>query len=1605
MRSSSASTLPFLAGGGEMGRRIRDFEWSGHALGPAHLWPQSLKTAISLILTSQHPMWIGWGPELSFLYNDAYLHVLGTAKHEWALGRPAGEVWAEIWDVCGPLAEKVLRHGEASFVDDVRLFMNRGQFLEETWYSFSYSPIRDESGEIGGLFCPSTDVTPKVIGARRLRTLAELSSNALVEKTIMGACRTAAATLSKNRDDLPFALLYLRDHSQASLAELIHLGCAGEFLTPERVDLDAPLGSAWPIAEVVRSGQPRCVALHGGEYGALPEGLEGQRVQEAMVLPIASRSESNIAGVLIAGVSPARRLDNDYQMFLELAASYIGTAIQNARAAEDERRRVDALAALDRAKTVFFSNVSHEFRTPLTLLLGPLEQTMASPALGEADRERLATAHRNSLRLLKLVNSLLDFSRIEAGRVQATYEAVDLAAYTRDLASNFRATMEAAGLQYNVHCPQLPQRVYVDREMWEKIVLNLLSNAFKFTFEGSVTVAVEASATHVLLSVTDTGTGIPECELPRLFERFHRVAGARGRTYEGTGIGLALIQELVKLHGGTVSVESRLGQGSRFTVSIPFGSEHLPQGRIANAAAPDGMRTRTFTEEAAGWLTPETPAVPVAAPARPRIVLADDNADMRVHVQRILEPIAEVVAVSNGRAALEEVRRQKPDLLLSDIMMPALDGFGLLAELRRDPSLSTLSVILLSARAGEEARSDGMLAGADDYLVKPFSARELTALVTAHLKLAQARREADERAATILESITDAFAAFDQNWRYTYVNAEFERLWPGYPRGVLLGSNHWETFPQARGAVLETELRRAMTLRVAVEFDNYDASTDRWFHTKAFPSPAGGLSVFFEEITGRKRAEEALLRSEHRFRAFVTSTSDAVYRMSADWREMRQLDGKAFLPDTRRSSVSWLDRYIPYEERARVTAAIRQAVETRSVFELEHRVVRADGSIGWTFSRAVPLLQEDGTIREWFGTARDITRERESQLALREAEDRMRRLDQEQNLVLEQIAAGVPLEESLRELTRAVARLAPGCQACVLVGEAGSDTVGECYSATLAPETGAGVLLTDAPTRLGFARTLPVFFENDTIPACFCLCLPEGQPTNWERRLADFGAHAAGLALQRHQAEDRVRQSHRALAELVQRAPFGLYIVDSDFRLAHANPRTLAGAFRNVQPAIGRDFGEVMRAIWPEPLATELIGLFRRTLETGEPYISSDFVSPRQDIEATEAYEWEIHRMVLPDGQFGVVCYYFDSTRVRTVEAALRESEERLRLATETGKVGVWDWDLTSGKITWTDSLYDVHGIDKATFPNTLEAYQSLVHPDDREMTEKAMARAIAEDVPYEVTRRAIRPDGSIIWLYSHAKVLRREVRPVRMLGATLDVTALKRVEEELRHANQDLEQFAYSASHDLQEPLRSVKIYSELVRKRYAQHFDEQGLLFLEYIGTGATRMETLISDLLTYTRATQLEGPTGHAAASEALRFALDGLSKAIAESGASIQLGALPSLPVHRTHLQLLFQNLVGNAIKYRRDGEPLAIRLAATRQSQGWLFSVEDNGIGIEPAYHERIFGIFKRLHSSSKYPGTGIGLAICQRIVERYNGRIWVTSEPGKGSTFYFTLPA
>jgi signal transduction histidine kinase len=760
-RGKESASEMWLVGGGEMGKVIRSMDWSATALGPIASWPQSLRTTVSLCLASNFPISLAWGPKHVQIYNDGYWPICG-GKHPYSMGQDFSECWASAWPAIGEAFERALG-GATSFLEDQRMFLDRNGYLEETFFTFSFSPIRDESGGVGGLFHPVTETTTKMLSERRTRTLRDLAARTGKAKSTEEALSLAAQTLADAELDLPFALFYSIDAEAGTARLAARAGHLDAALRPELVDFRTADSNGWSLPTVAESGEAmRLDDLHA-RFGAFSCGPYPESPKTALALPITMPGSRRPIAILIAGVSSRLPLTDTYSAFYDLLATGVARAVSIARAYEEERRRAEALAEIDRAKTAFFSNVSHEFRTPLTLMLGPLEDELAEhdhPLTG-ARRERLETAHRNTLRLLRLVNTLLDFSRIEAGRIQASYEPTDLSTCTAELASAFRSAVEKAGLTLTVDCPPLPEPVYVDRDMWEKIVLNLLSNAFKHTFKGGITVALRWLGDGVELTVADSGVGILEAELPRLFERFHRVKGARSRTHEGTGIGLALVQELVRLHGGIVRVESRPDEGTTFSVSLRAGHAHFPSDRVEAHRTLDSTPTRatTYVEEAMHWLgsAPETPVVAgiaafsasippsAAAPKqgapRRRVLWVDDNADMRDYVQRLLSGSYEVTAVADGAAALAAARRDPPDLVLSDVMMPELDGFGLLRELRGDARTRTIPVILLSARAGEEAAVEGLGAGADDYLIKPFSARELLARVRTHIELAAMRRE------------------------------------------------------------------------------------------------------------------------------------------------------------------------------------------------------------------------------------------------------------------------------------------------------------------------------------------------------------------------------------------------------------------------------------------------------------------------------------------------------------------------------------------------------------------------------------------------------------------------------------------------------------------------------------------------------------------------------------------------------------------------------------------------------------------------------------------------------------------------------------------------
>jgi signal transduction histidine kinase/DNA-binding response OmpR family regulator len=864
---------------GEMAALMATMDWSKTALGPVSEWSEALRSAVGLLLRNRFPLLLWWGPRFVQLYNDAYRPIPGD-KHPRSLGQEGSACWSEIWHIIGPMAEAPFSGQPATTSDDLSLLIDRRGFLEETHFKVAYSPVPDDTVEptgVGGVIATVAETTEQVYAERQLRTLRELGARAAEAHEPEDAFEIGATTLTENPADVPFALFYIYEPESREL-RLVR-SCGFEEVdgpaNPSLIRLDEQSRSAgWPLRSVVERRAIEVFDDIRTRYANLPTGSWSEPPRTAIALPLAAPEQPHVYGVLVVGVSPHRALDESYRGFCELAAGQIANAIRNARAYQEERARATKLSLLDRAKTAFFSNVSHEFRTPLTLMLGPMEDALAASSR-VLSGEGLETAYRNALRLLKLVNTLLDFSRIEAGRTEASFEPTDLTRFTAELASVFRSAIDRAGLRLLLRCDPLPAPVYVDREMWEKIVLNLLSNAFKFTFEGEIEVALRAVGNHAELGVRDTGVGISAQDLPRIFERFHRIEGVKARTYEGSGIGLALVQELVRMHGGEITAHSEVGKGTTLTVRLPFGSSHLPHERIAAKKTHVSTATRSvaFVEEALRWLPEQEESTRLEAPrASPdldgaRILLADDNADMRDYVVRLLRPRWFVEAVPDGDAALAAVRRRKFDLVITDVMMPRLDGFGLLRELRRDPATRALPVIMLSARAGEESRVEGLEAGADDYVVKPFSARELLARVATRLEILRlgSRLEQERAAVANLFHQTPLPVAILRGEDLVFEVANPACIEVAGER-ELLGKPILEALPELRGQGFDDQMRDVMRTgltqvgrEVLVRLRRHDVIEDTYFTFIFAPlGTIGGRSdsvvVICNEVTEQVQA-------------------------------------------------------------------------------------------------------------------------------------------------------------------------------------------------------------------------------------------------------------------------------------------------------------------------------------------------------------------------------------------------------------------------------------------------------------------------------------------------------------------------------------------------------------------------------------------------------------------------------------------------------------------------------------------------------------------------------------------------------------------------------
>ena len=1237
------SETEFLTGGGEMGERIRNFDWTATPLGIPEKWPRSLKTCVRIMLTSPQPIWIGWGPELIKLYNDAYKSIVG-GKHPQALGQPASVVWKDIWSDIEPLLLKVMNQNEGTYTESQLLIMERYGYKEETYYTFSYSPVPGDNGETGGMICYNTPETEGVLNERALKTLREISNSVNECKTTEEVFEASALALSNNLYDFPFASFYELKNDTAHL--LSGSGIDLEIkngLFPETIHL-ANDPTIWNLPVAVDSGLP--LLIENFQENVIPLGYWAEPTNKAVVFPVFTNTNRKPTHFFIAGLNPYRIYDERFQAFIKLICEQISQAFNTVQAFEAQQKRALALEELDRSKTVFFSNISHEFRTPITLMLGPLEELLrkSNDHLSKEEQENLETIHRNTLRLLKLVNGLLDFSRVESGRMDARFVLTDISLFTKRLASNFQSLMEKGGLKFLVHAKDIQEEVYVDRSMWEKIIFNLLSNAFKYTLKGEVSISIFSSQNKVIVQVKDTGPGIPSHELPKMFERFHRVETITGRTHEGTGIGLSMVKELVHLHGGTIQVESTEQVGSTFTVTIPVGKEHFAKEKIfENEVDFSEIMSESFLLEAESLIQPEKTVQknsPAVNSQQFTILVADDNADMRNYIFSLLKSSYNVITAVNGQDALQKIKNDRPALVLSDIMMPVMDGIQLTKELKKDATTASVPVILITARAGEESKLEGFEIGADDYLVKPFSSRELVSRVVAHIQMATVRKKAQEA-----------------------TEAERQRL--------------FQVFMQAPAIIAVLK----------------------------------GPTHIFE-----------LANPE--YMALVGSKRNIV---------------------------------------------------------------------GKTVNEALPEISKQGFLE-----------------------------------ILDKVYI-----------------------------------TGQRYMGLESPveldKKGNGIL------EKGYLNFVYQPYFND------------------KEEVIGIIVHAVDVTTQVI-ARKKIEESENLFRTMAESLP---------------------------------------QMIW-----------------------------------------------------------------VRNVDGIIEYASK--------------DWEEYSG------------------IKNISEAWSAMMHPEDGKRVMNAWDQHQKEGTGFSYEIRLKNKHGQYRWHYAMGQPLKDENNKIiRWIGAINDIheqkTFTEKLEEEvvertreLKRSNEDLQQFAHVASHDLKEPVRKIKIFLNILQKEHTKMMDQKGLFYMDKIQLAAERIKAMIDGVLKYSTADSLENDFEKVNLNEVIENVQKDLEIIIHAKGAVISCDPLPEVNGISLLINQLFYNLLNNSLKFSKANEPPVIRITGRVIAKGKIsyvqVTVSDNGIGFEPDKNEAIFGTFKRLHSKDDYEGTGLGLALCKKIVERHKGEISASGILGKGAEFQILFP-
>lgn len=1653
-------SLDFLSGGGEMGDRIRNFDWSKTPLGDPQDWQNSLKTCVRIMLTSPQPMFVWWGKEYINIYNDAYRFVLGE-KHPNALGVSGDVVWKEIWNEVGARANIVFNKNEGTYDDALLLLMNRHGYDEETYFKFSYNPIPGDNGGTAGLFCVCTEETERIINDRSLKTLQELDAIAK-KKSELEIYEQAAKTIEANNKDFPFGIFY-KIHEDEQAARPIAFAGVNEKQTvfPSIIDISKPAEGSYNFCNAYTTKEI-VVSENAGRRKKLPKGAWEKEATHFIHVPIFIAGNQNPIAIFSAALNPHRKFDKHYRQFVQLIAERIALEINNVKSFQYEKKRAEVLAELDKSKTIFFSNISHEFRTPLTLMLGNLEEALNEPKTLPKNRERMQITHRNAMRMLRLVNNLLDFSRIEAGRVKAHFQPIDIAKLTTDIASNFRSMIENSGLKYQVSCEQPTQTVYIDKSMWEKIVLNLISNAFKYTFNGGIRISLSANKDRVELKVKDSGVGIPEEELPKMFDRFHRVENVVGRTYEGTGIGLSLVAELVKLHGGVVSVTSKQGVGSEFTVAIPTGKNHLPQDQLLESEADLTTHvTDTFIEEAGVFLGIPASTEPTMLNG-PTVLIVDDNADMREYVRNILSTTYNVITAKDGSDALNKIKEFDPVLVLTDIMMPIMDGIQLLKEIKNKKDTSHIPVILLTARAGEESRIEGYETGADDYLVKPFSVNELIARINAQIKIKKLRDDALKNIYSLFNEVPFAVAVLTgEDLVIDYINKYNLSIW-NVEKEMVMGQPLFEARPDLRSSAeaIHREVYRTGRRFIAKEIP-IDIATDNEIETRFFDvvidpmfnaegNIIGQLATSIEitdKVLARKKiegsekellsvirdlklSEEKIRESEEKNRLFIEYAPAAMamfdkemryVSVSKQWMKEYDLSGDIIGKKHYHFFPNILQRWKDVHSRC-----MKGAVEKSE----EDYYVKDDGTPVWLKWEVHPWYNATDEIGGIVIFTENITERKKTEQVIKESEERFRTMANEAPLFV------WVTDEKLQT---------------TYLNKAGLDYFNFDESINIAelswkkyihPDDIDSVLkIMNEAARLHESYTLEMRLKNG-VTGKYHWFLDKGAPRYIEGRFAGF----VGTSLDIHdrkeaekELEDKVRdrtselnhqnvmlkKQNDLIKKILDSSVDLIAVYDVDTRLISINQSAINIMGVREEDVIGKKLLEFLPSIENTKAHADLLKAIGGEKIHNEVYQSvvsgrfyENFLVPLRDDK---------------DKTYAVLAIAHDNTELIKSTERLKQKNEELQ-STKSFLEQLIDSSVEFISVLDKDCNYIT--VNRKVEGKMGLSREQLQGKNILEITPKAkgsakmdcIQKALKGEITHLGKRRSVSMPDLYIDTYFIPLTIQDQVEGVIIMSR--DVTEVVLSEGLLQEKNRELQNsidllrsqelkdeqknnFIAMASHELKTPITSIKGYVQLLLNAFDKEKGEKPLPSLLVrsslisVDKQIARLTRLISELLDLTKI-----ETGTLELKKE-KFSLNELAietiEDILYTNTKHRINLFHDFHGHvfadKDRIGQVMINFLTNAIKYSPNSEKIDVTIRRTPNNE-IAFSVKDYGIGIDKEEQKKIFERFYRAQGKDEqtYPGFGIGLFIANEFVHKHGGRLTVESEKGKGSEFTFTLP-